>query len=323
MKSIKIAFLTSSYSQILETVHQNFGVDFLIHTASTQVLPPKLRFFNAIKQMIGMQRNLNHWATKNNIRTASIIASGQDSIANEIRSNGIDILITSHAPILKPVVILSPRKLAINVHPSELPCFRGGSPLLWQVIDGVEKSAVTIHRLTEEVDHGEILAQHPYTILHGLRKRDIIKLSEQAGSIALSSVLNDLVSGRTLTGRPQTNHSPTRYARNIKREGLKDIIDWSDTSGLTLYNVLGYLDGWPIELGEPKNWVKYFPLKAHSYTNTTMGQKLGLVFYKGSWYLNSRNGAVRLSISWSPLSVIRHQKQRRLFHCGQLGNKYL
>ena len=43
---------------------------------------------------------------------------------------------------------------ALMLHPSDLPKYRGGSPIQNQIIDGVKKSKVTIFLMTHELDAG-------------------------------------------------------------------------------------------------------------------------------------------------------------------------
>ena len=54
--------------------------------------------------------------------------------------------------------------LCIGLHPSPLPAYRGGSPLQHQIINGEASSAVTLFRMTSEVDAGPICAQVPYSL---------------------------------------------------------------------------------------------------------------------------------------------------------------
>lgn len=46
--------------------------------------------------------------------------------------------------------------LCLGIHPSDLPNFRGGSPLQNQIINGLVASKVTIFQLTSELDAGKI-----------------------------------------------------------------------------------------------------------------------------------------------------------------------
>ena len=47
----------------------------------------------------------------------------------------------------------------VNFHPSVLPLYRGPSPLLWNLRLGENKAGFTVHKVTREIDKGEILYQ--------------------------------------------------------------------------------------------------------------------------------------------------------------------
>lgn len=53
-------------------------------------------------------------------------------------------------------------KLCINVHPSLLPKYRGASPLQNAILNGDEKTGVTIMKVAMEVDSGDIILQEEY-----------------------------------------------------------------------------------------------------------------------------------------------------------------
>ena len=46
--------------------------------------------------------------------------------------------------------------LCLGVHPSDLPCYRGGSPIQNQIIDGVTKTKVSLMTLDEKLDAGSV-----------------------------------------------------------------------------------------------------------------------------------------------------------------------
>lgn len=56
-------------------------------------------------------------------------------------------------------VIDSLRYGALNIHPSLLPKYRGPSPIPWAIRNGDEDLGMTVHRMTETMDAGPILAQ--------------------------------------------------------------------------------------------------------------------------------------------------------------------
>ncbi len=56
-------------------------------------------------------------------------------------------------------VLALPRLGVLNVHPSALPKYRGPSPVLWAIRNGDPSMGITVHRMTERIDAGPILAQ--------------------------------------------------------------------------------------------------------------------------------------------------------------------
>lgn len=67
----------------------------------------------------------------------------------------------------------------LMLHPSPLPKYRGGSPLQNQIIDGVRKSKVSIFKVTEELDAGDLVAQEDISLDGHLE--DIFKSMEDIG----------------------------------------------------------------------------------------------------------------------------------------------
>jgi folate-dependent phosphoribosylglycinamide formyltransferase PurN len=88
--------------------------------------------------------------------------------------------------------------LTLNVHPGKLPTFKGKDPHLQALKAGVEWTAVTIHKVVEELDSGEILVEVPVRI----NKNDTaISLEERLRFVAVyatASLLYGVSKGETL-----------------------------------------------------------------------------------------------------------------------------
>ena len=48
---------------------------------------------------------------------------------------------------------------SVMLHPSSLPKYRGGSPIQNQIINGEKISAVTLFKMNEKIDQGDIIFQ--------------------------------------------------------------------------------------------------------------------------------------------------------------------
>jgi methionyl-tRNA formyltransferase len=59
---------------------------------------------------------------------------------------------------------------SLMLHPSDLPKFRGGSPIQNQIISGVKKSAVTIFKVNNILDGGPIYKKKFFMLTGGINK---------------------------------------------------------------------------------------------------------------------------------------------------------
>ena len=74
-------------------------------------------------------------------------------------------VLASYGEIIPPGVINSFPKGILVIHPSLLPKFRGASPIPAAIINGETKTGVTIFKMDEKVDHGQIISQFKEDIL--------------------------------------------------------------------------------------------------------------------------------------------------------------
>ena len=68
-------------------------------------------------------------------------------------------VVVSYGVILEPELIELPAKGCINAHASLLPLYRGAAPIEHAIRDGQTETGVTIMRIVEELDAGDILLQ--------------------------------------------------------------------------------------------------------------------------------------------------------------------
>lgn len=67
--------------------------------------------------------------------------------------------------ILKPQLFDLPLKGSINIHQHKVPEYRGGGPAgIWELRDGKREATVTVHRVTQAVDGGNVLGERTFAI---------------------------------------------------------------------------------------------------------------------------------------------------------------
>lgn len=97
-----------------------------------------------------------------------------------------DWIITYRCPYILPRELYSQARYgAVNIHPSLLPKYKGLNP--WEALhlSGETRTGVTIHRITDEVDSGEILAQQSFDINP---EASLEQLREQSDTLAAEMI---------------------------------------------------------------------------------------------------------------------------------------
>jgi methionyl-tRNA formyltransferase len=68
-------------------------------------------------------------------------------------------LVVAYGEILKPSILEIPRLGCYNVHASLLPSYRGAAPIQRALMDGCEKTGISVFRLTKGMDSGDVIWQ--------------------------------------------------------------------------------------------------------------------------------------------------------------------
>ena len=69
------------------------------------------------------------------------------------------IAVAAYGKILPVDILELPPLGCVNVHSSLLPRYRGAAPINWAILNGEDETGVTIQRMAEGVDTGDVLAQ--------------------------------------------------------------------------------------------------------------------------------------------------------------------
>lgn len=115
------------------------------------------------------------------------IDSNFNNSLQELESYQPDIIIIACYARRLPESVTSLAKLGcFNIHPSLLPAYRGPDPVFWQLRAGEQTMGVTIHKVTQLIDGGDILIQQPQTLANGLTLSEI---NETLATVAANLLL--------------------------------------------------------------------------------------------------------------------------------------
>ncbi len=153
-----------------------------------------------------------------------------------------DIIITcAYGQIIPKVLLDLPRLGCINVHASLLPKLRGGAPLHHAIIDGLDKTGVTIMYMDEAMDTGDIISTISYDIKSSDTTENIHDTLRELGAKLLIDTLPSIVTGTNR--RIKQNETEATYGYNITRE--EEHIDFNKR-GILIDRLVRGLYSWPL-----------------------------------------------------------------------------
>lgn len=124
---------------------------------------------------------------------------------------------------------------SIMLHPSPLPKYRGGSPIQNQIINGEKKSAVTLFKMTRNLDDGDIYIQLPFTLEGSLE--DIFKRIIELGYKATIDIINN-----NYNLKKQNDSEATYYKRLLPSNSEITIDEIKNSSAEYLHNKIRMLN---------------------------------------------------------------------------------
>ncbi len=149
-------------------------------------------------------------------------------------------VVCAYGKILTKEVLQIPRKYAINLHTSLLPKYRGAAPINWAIIRGEKETGVTIFKMNEYMDRGEIILQKKIDISGSDTAVSLAEKLSKVGAEALLKALDLIEQGRatfTLQDESQASVAP----KLKKEDGL---INW-EVQASEIYNRIRGLQPWP------------------------------------------------------------------------------
>lgn len=156
---------------------------------------------------------------------------------NKIRENKADVLISfSYGKIFGPM-FLSLFKYTFNIHPSLLPKYRGCSPLYATILNQDRVGGITVQRIGEKVDEGEIYKTLQFE-LDGSESK--IKLEEKVSHLVPSLFLSVLDNLNSIT--PYKQEGEESWTDFVKKDDGK--LDFSDSAS-TLHAIIRASLPWP------------------------------------------------------------------------------
>lgn len=165
-------------------------------------------------------------AEKNGIKYLKFKQINSEEIISNIKAMDPDIIFVIGLSQLIPQEILDiPNQYSIGLHPTALPKYRGRAAIPWQIILGVEETKVSLFKLDNGMDSGEIICQYPYVIENSDYALDVYNKVCYAMGKALDQCLVNIYNDSVHFIKQDDKDATYLLARRAE-DGY---IDWNDS----------------------------------------------------------------------------------------------
>ena len=150
------------------------------------------------------------------------------------------LLVIAFGQKIGPRLLALPRHGAINLHGSLLPKYRGAAPINWAVIEGETETGVTMIRMVDRMDAGDILGQRVAAIGPNETAGELHDRLSRLGARLVTEAVRDMVLDE-LEPRHQNETQVTLAPRLKKSDGL---VDWRRPA-TAVHNQIRGTTPWP------------------------------------------------------------------------------
>ena len=167
---------------------------------------------------------------------------GNEEFGALLRSIKPDIIIVvAYGKILPRPLLDIPRFGCLNVHASLLPKYRGAAPVQWALLKGENVTGVTVMKIDERLDTGDILLQERVGIEDKDNAETLMKKLFERGSVLLIEALKQIEEGKARYQKQ--NDAEATFAPAISKESAE--IEWRKPAE-EIHNRIRALIPWPV-----------------------------------------------------------------------------
>ena len=184
------------------------------------------------------------------------------------------IIVAAYGQILKKEILDIPRYGCLNVHASLLPKYRGAAPINWSIIKGDTETGISIMKMEEGLDTGDIVLKESFKIDERDDSVSIHDKLSQLGGDLIIKAMKEIIAERAKFQKQ--DNAQSSYAPMIFKE--TGHIDWNN-SGKDIVN----LKPWPNAFTIYKDEVvkihktRFIPCKSnHNYGEIVEVNKEGI-----------------------------------------------
>lgn len=139
-------------------------------------------------------------------------------------------ILAGYPQILKKKILQIPKIMTINLHGGPLPAYRGGSPLNWQIINQEKEIGISIIKIDEGIDTGDIIEEKKFKLLKNDNIKTIHDKANKHFTEMLFKIIKKLKKGKIFLKKQKYKKKLWKQRRDndgfldFKKKNLKESI---------------------------------------------------------------------------------------------------
>lgn len=241
------------------------------------------------------ESEVKRYSELNNIRLLQPDNLSDPSFINQIKKINPVLIVVVAFKKLPSILYEIPKYGTINLHASLLPNYRGAAPINWCLINNETYTGVSIIKINEKIDYGDILMQKKVLI----DKNDDFETLKDKLSVIGSRILYKtivLILKNQIQGKKQVISKNDKLAPKLNTKNTR--IDWDDSIDLIIGKIKGLNPkpgAWTILLnGDDKVRMKIFKARTINYSKSNSKNILSVRDKK--IFISTRNGEIECEI---------------------------
>ena len=236
------------------------------------------------KKNRGMQieeSEVHQIAIKNNLKIF-LPSNIDETIINKTKSLKPDLIIVVAYGLILPEEFLNiPTYGCINIHVSLLPRWRGAAPIEHTLLEGDNKTGISIIKISPELDAGDIIMQESLLIDNDIYSDDLTSALTNLGKNTMMKVLPNIFENKIITKKQDQNKAT--YASKFSSDDRK--INFNNSAEKVINHIRAHgpkPGSWFIFKGERIKILKAIKSNATGKKSTVLNKEFFLACDGGS-----------------------------------------
>lgn len=218
-------------------------------------------------------------------------------IYNYIKEKNIDLNIICGFPyIFKKDLINLPKFNTINLHAGKLPEYRGGSPLNWQIINNEKFIGISLIKIDDKIDTGDIIDEYKFLLKKNYTIVDVHSVVNKVFPLLVFKAIEKICIKKINIFKKQTNKKAKLYRQRKPSDGR---IVWANKNNLEIFNLIRAITTpYPCAytFNKKRKKIKIFDAKISS--NNFKNLKIGEIKkIKDNIYVQCKKGVIQITRS--------------------------